>query len=72
MKIAVLGTGTVGRTIAERLAGLGHTVTIGTRDPQATVARTGADAMGNAPFAAWSAGTCRHWRCAFRRRRRRG
>jgi predicted dinucleotide-binding enzyme len=56
MKTAVLGTGTVGRTIAERLAGLGHAVTIGTRDPQATLARTGADAMGNAPFAAWSAG----------------
>ena len=55
MKIAVLGTGTVGRTIAERLAGLGHAVTIGTRDPQATLARTGVDAMGNVPFADWSA-----------------
>jgi predicted dinucleotide-binding enzyme len=55
MKTAVLGTGTVGRTIAERLAGLGHAVTIGTRDPQATLARSGTDAMGNAPFAAWSA-----------------
>jgi predicted dinucleotide-binding enzyme len=55
MKTAVLGTGTVGRTIAARLAELGHTVTIGTRDPEATLARTTADAMGNAPFAAWAA-----------------
>lgn len=53
MKIAVLGTGTVGRTIAGALAGLGHDVVVGTRDPQATLARTGPDAMGTAPFAAW-------------------
>lgn len=31
MKHAVLGTGTVGRAIATRLAGLGHTVTLGSR-----------------------------------------
>ncbi len=31
MKIAVLGTGTVGQTIAARLSGLGHDVTVGTR-----------------------------------------
>ena len=40
MKIAVLGTGMVGRTIAGALAELGHDVVIGTRDPQATLART--------------------------------
>jgi predicted dinucleotide-binding enzyme len=39
MRIAVLGTGTVGRALAGRLAELGHTVTIGTRDPDATRAR---------------------------------
>lgn len=55
MKTAVLGTGIVGRTIAARLAELGHTVAIGTRDPQATLGRTGADAMGAPPFAAWAA-----------------
>lgn len=55
MNIAVLGTGIVGRTIATRLAELGHTVTIGTRDPKATLARTAPDAMGTPPFAAWSA-----------------
>ena len=43
MKIAVLGTGSVGRTIAGRLAELGHDVVIGTRDPAATLARTEPD-----------------------------
>ena len=55
MKIAVLGTGTAGRTIAGGLAGLGHDVVIGTRDPQATLARTEPDAMGAPPFAQWHA-----------------
>ncbi|MEU1749925.1 NAD(P)-binding domain-containing protein [Micromonospora arida] len=32
MRIAVLGTGSVGRAIAARTAELGHQVTIGTRD----------------------------------------
>lgn len=53
MKIAVLGTGIVGRTVAARTAALGHDVTIGTRDPEATLARTEPDQMGNPPFAAW-------------------
>ena len=39
MKIAVLGTGMVGRTIAARLDELGHDVVVGTRDPDATRAR---------------------------------
>ncbi|PVZ55985.1 NADPH-dependent F420 reductase [Arthrobacter sp. H-02-3] len=56
MKIAVLGTGMVGRTIAGALAGLGHDVVIGTRDPQATLARTEPDMMGTPPFAQWHAG----------------
>ena len=55
MKIAVLGTGTVGRTMAARFADLGHDVTIGTRDPQATLARSEPDAMGNPPFSTWAA-----------------
>ena len=55
MKAAVFGTGMVGRTIASRLVELGHTVTMGTRDPEATLARTEADAMGTGPFAAWAA-----------------
>jgi predicted dinucleotide-binding enzyme len=39
MKIAVLGTGAVGRTVAPALARLGHQVTVGTRDPEATSQR---------------------------------
>jgi predicted dinucleotide-binding enzyme len=53
MRYAVLGTGVVGRTIAAKLASLGHDVTIGTRDPQATLARSEPDAMGTPPFAQW-------------------
>jgi len=55
MKIGVIGTGSVGRTMAARLAELGHSVNIGTRDPAATTARTEPDGMGNPPFATWHA-----------------
>lgn len=55
MKIAVLGTGMVGQTIAARLAGLGHEVTVGTRDPQSTLARTEPDGMGNPAYPVWAA-----------------
>jgi predicted dinucleotide-binding enzyme len=55
MKIAVLGSGMVGRALAGRTAQLGHEVAIGTRDPQATLARADGDTMGNPPFSAWSA-----------------
>ena len=55
MKIAVLGTGAVGRAIAAALAGLCHDVTIGTRDPSALAARTEPDGMGNPQFAVWHA-----------------
>ena len=41
MRIAVLGTGTVGRTVAPALAALGHEVVVGTRDPEATRGRDG-------------------------------
>src|SRR3954454_15891974 len=39
MRIAVLGTGVAGRTVAAGLARLGHDVVVGTRDPAATRAR---------------------------------
>jgi 8-hydroxy-5-deazaflavin:NADPH oxidoreductase len=39
MRIAVLGTGTVGRTVAPALAALGHEVSVGTRDPEQARAR---------------------------------
>ncbi|SFT77124.1 NADPH-dependent F420 reductase [Arthrobacter sp. ov118] len=55
MKIAVFGTGTVGPAVADALAKLGHDVVIGTRDPQATLARTEPGPMGGVPFAQWHA-----------------
>lgn len=55
MDISIIGTGTVGRTMASGLAALGHSVTIGTRDPEATLSRTETDSMGNAPFSQWQA-----------------
>ena len=54
MQIAVLGTGMVGRAIAGRLEELGHEVTVGTRDPQATTARAEADQMGTPPYITWA------------------
>lgn len=53
MKIGVFGTGVVGKTIAAKLAELGHTVAIGTRDPAATLARNEPDRYGNPPLKVW-------------------
>lgn len=55
MKIAVLGTGMVGRALAGRLSELGHDVAIGTRDPRTTLARTAPGALGTPPYATWQA-----------------
>ena len=55
MRIAVLGTGVVGRTLAARLDGLGHDVVIGTRDPAVTMARTEPGGFGTAPYPQWQA-----------------
>jgi predicted dinucleotide-binding enzyme len=55
MKIGILGTGIVGRTLAAAFAGAGHDVMIGTRDVDALLARTEPDAMGSPPFSAWHA-----------------
>ncbi|HEX6076725.1 MAG TPA: NAD(P)-binding domain-containing protein [Micromonosporaceae bacterium] len=54
MRTAVLGTGMVGQALAGRLAGLGHEVTVGTRDVAQTMARTEPDAMGNPPYPVWA------------------
>jgi predicted dinucleotide-binding enzyme len=53
MKIAVLGTGMVGQALAGTLSELGHEVTVGTRNVEATAARTEPDYLGNPPFAIW-------------------
>ncbi|GAB3277411.1 NAD(P)-binding domain-containing protein [Actinocorallia lasiicapitis] len=55
MRIAVLGTGGVGRALAGRFAELGHTVTVGTRDVAATLARTEPDQQGQEGFGVWAA-----------------
>ena len=54
MRISVLGTGSVGQAVAGRLAELGHDVTVGTRDIDATLTRTEPDAMGNPPYPVWA------------------
>lgn len=55
MQISVFGTGMVGRAIAARLTQEGHDVVIGTRDPEATLARTEPGGQGLPPFSAWHA-----------------
>src|SRR6478736_2737438 len=53
MKIGILGTGIVGQTLAAALAEKGHTVTIGTRDPAATLARETAKPPAKVAFRDW-------------------
>jgi predicted dinucleotide-binding enzyme len=53
MKIGILGTGVVGQTIAAALTNKGHSVTIGTRDPAATLSREKGDAFNPTPFRTW-------------------
>ena len=55
MKIGILGTGGVGRTIAAKLEQLGHEVMIGTRDVQRTMANNEKNMMGGAPYKEWQA-----------------
>jgi 8-hydroxy-5-deazaflavin:NADPH oxidoreductase len=68
MRLGTLGTGVVGKTIAARLAGLGHDVMVGTHDPQETLSRTEPDPYGDPPIQCLAKGaprsTARHvWRC---------
>lgn len=53
MKIAVLGTGVVGQTIAEKISSLGHHVMIGTRNVNDTLAKSAPDNFGRPPFGEW-------------------
>jgi hypothetical protein len=53
MKIAVLGTGAVGRTLAGKLDQLDHDVVIGTRDVDQTLARTEPAGHGHVSYAEW-------------------
>jgi predicted dinucleotide-binding enzyme len=54
MRIAVLGTGIVGRTLAGKLDELGHDVVVGTRDPDKTMASADTDYVGNPPYSTWA------------------
>ncbi len=54
MKVGILGTGGVGRALAEGFAATGHDVMIGTRDVAGLLARTEPDQMGRPPFSSWS------------------
>jgi len=53
MKAGVLGSGIVGRTLAGKLAVLGHQVMVGTRDPAALLARTETPPRGGKSFVSW-------------------
>jgi len=53
MKIAVIGTGIVGQTLAAKLHSLGHEVMIGTRNMADALARTENDRYGNPGFGEW-------------------
>ena len=53
VRLGILGTGVVGKTIAAGLAGLGHEVMVGTRNPEGTLSRTEPDQYGNPPFGTW-------------------
>lgn len=53
MKIAILGTGTVGQTLAARLNQSGHSVMIGTRNVSETMAKSTPGAYGTPPLKVW-------------------
>jgi 8-hydroxy-5-deazaflavin:NADPH oxidoreductase len=53
MRIGILGTGMVGKSVAARLAELDHEVVVGTRDPAVTLASEEPDRYGNPPFKVW-------------------
>jgi predicted dinucleotide-binding enzyme len=55
MKIAVFGTGMVGKTIADKVHSLEEPVTMGTRSVEKTMAADEGDHDGNPPFSAWIA-----------------
>jgi len=53
MKISILGTGSVGQTIASVLTNLGHDVVIGTRNVSEKLASDAKDSYGNPSFKDW-------------------
>ena len=53
MKIGILGTEIVAKTLAGKLSALGHAVALGTRDVAATLARSKPDLVGGPPVRTW-------------------
>jgi predicted dinucleotide-binding enzyme len=53
MKTAIIGTGTVGRTLASKLVELNFDVMMGTRNVSDKLAATSKDNYGNPPFSEW-------------------
>jgi 8-hydroxy-5-deazaflavin:NADPH oxidoreductase len=53
MKIAVLGTGSVGQTFASKFIALGHEVMMGTRNVADTLERKATDNYGSLSFGEW-------------------
>jgi 8-hydroxy-5-deazaflavin:NADPH oxidoreductase len=53
MKIAILGTGAVGQTVAAKLVDIDHDVMIGTRNVAEKLSGTAKDSYGNPPFSEW-------------------
>lgn len=56
MKIAIIGTGSVGQTLASKLSELGHDVVIGTRNVSEKLSSTVKDGYGNPTFSEWHKG----------------
>jgi predicted dinucleotide-binding enzyme len=53
MKIGIIGTGTVGQTLAAKLSSNGHEVMIGTRNVEEKLKSTEKDQYGNPSFSEW-------------------
>ena len=53
MKISIIGTGTVGQSLASKLIELGYEVMLGTRNVKEKLASNLKDAYGNPPFSDW-------------------
>jgi predicted dinucleotide-binding enzyme len=53
MKIGIIGTGAVGKTIASKLLELNHGVMMGTRNVSDKIKSTAKDIYGNPPFNEW-------------------
>ena len=53
MRIGIVGTGIVGQNLGAKLIDSGHVIMFGTRDVEATLARTEPDAYNNPPLSQW-------------------